>query len=369
MLFTPPWRCLLEAVEKTPVPFFASRGFLRRWLPAAAKKTPVPFFVLLLMSSAAGAQPVGTRAQGMAGAFTAVADDATSVYWNPAGMATGAFVSFVLDYGDGQGRPDEDRSPEGAFDSHAAMLAFTLPPLGLSYYRLGSMVAEPRATVETAGPVREDGRRNVHGLTTSNVGVTLAQSISEYLVVAGTIRYVSGEVTSGTVLESSAGAALDRASGLPQADTSRVDVDAGLMLAVERLRVGFVARNLVRPGFDLPGTDAGEVHMEREVRVGAAWGNGWPGRASLVVSADADVTRRDSPTGERRDVAVGVETWWLGQRLGVRGGVRGSTTGGTRGIVATGLSVAVRNGIFVEGHAAGGDAGERAWGIGVRFTY
>ncbi|MBI5169954.1 MAG: UPF0164 family protein, partial [Candidatus Eisenbacteria bacterium] len=30
--------------------------------------------------------PVGARAVGMGGAFTAVADDATSPYWNPAGM-------------------------------------------------------------------------------------------------------------------------------------------------------------------------------------------------------------------------------------------------------------------------------------------
>src|SRR5258705_16849 len=32
-------------------------------------------------------QPVGARALGMGGAFTAVADDATAPWWNPAGMA------------------------------------------------------------------------------------------------------------------------------------------------------------------------------------------------------------------------------------------------------------------------------------------
>ena len=37
----------------------------------------------------------------MAEAFVAVADDATAIYWNPAGMATGAILSFVLDYGVG----------------------------------------------------------------------------------------------------------------------------------------------------------------------------------------------------------------------------------------------------------------------------
>ena len=58
----------------------------RAWLAAAA---------VLLLAPRAGATkyagefmkiPVGARAVGMGGAFSAVADDATSPYWNPAGM-------------------------------------------------------------------------------------------------------------------------------------------------------------------------------------------------------------------------------------------------------------------------------------------
>ena len=45
----------------------------------------------------AGIEVLGVRAQGMAGAFVAVADDATAVYWNPAGLGTGDFVSLVLE--------------------------------------------------------------------------------------------------------------------------------------------------------------------------------------------------------------------------------------------------------------------------------
>ena len=39
--------------------------------------------------------PVGVRAAGMGGAFTAVADDASAVFWNPGGLASGAFFSVV----------------------------------------------------------------------------------------------------------------------------------------------------------------------------------------------------------------------------------------------------------------------------------
>ena len=39
---------------------------------------------------------IGTRAEGMGGAFVAVADDASAVYWNPAGIATGATFDFQV---------------------------------------------------------------------------------------------------------------------------------------------------------------------------------------------------------------------------------------------------------------------------------
>jgi hypothetical protein len=352
---------------------YAARHFVisnYRFMSPEKIKRPFAGLALLLATSAvAAAQPIGVRAAGLANAFVAVADDASSVYWNPAGMATGAYVSFVLDYGDGGREPESSRSPEGAFSENARLLALTLPPMGLSYYRLSTIVADPQEAAVGETPNREEGRRTVHGLATNNVGLTLAQSINDYVVVAGTVRYVNGEARSGTVEAVGASDALDQAHQVPRKSSSRADVDAGVMVAVGHIRLGLVARNLAAPSFDLPEPDGGTIELERDVRVGAAWGNGWPGTASLIVSFDADLTERDSATGERRDLAAGVETWWFRRRLGVRGGVRGSTSGVARTTAATGMSVAVRNGVYVEAHLATGEAEERSWSVGGRLTF
>ena len=76
---------------------------------------------------------VGVRALGMGGAFTAVADDATSTWWNPAGLASGAFFSAILEYAH-----PEDRPGEGL---RGVSLGF--PALGLAYYRLPLRLISP----------------------------------------------------------------------------------------------------------------------------------------------------------------------------------------------------------------------------------
>src|SRR3954468_21318827 len=88
----------------------------------------IPAFLLLSCSSARAQifESIGIRAQGMGGAFVAVADDATATWWNPAGLAVGPFASSVLEY---------DRVDNPSVERGRA-IAFTIPSLGLSYYRL-----------------------------------------------------------------------------------------------------------------------------------------------------------------------------------------------------------------------------------------
>src|ERR1700738_3282649 len=77
-------------------------------------------------------ETVGTRAQGMGGAFVAVADDATATWWNPAGIAL-SFFSLVTE----RARTTEPSGavpPGPAWRGDTASLAASFPALGLSYY-------------------------------------------------------------------------------------------------------------------------------------------------------------------------------------------------------------------------------------------
>ncbi len=287
--------------------------------------------------------PVGTRASGMAGAFVAVADDATAVYWNPAGVGTGAIVSAVFDAGRFQ-MGSLERQEVAAEGDTAAVIAISATAVGAAYYRSGTYGTATAAEPAVSGPDdREEVRRSVHGLTTSTVGVSLVQSLTEHIIVGVTPKVMRG---------------LDR---------NAFDVDAGVIAWVSRFRFGLVGRNLTTPEFGDDGT--GSVELDRQVTAGAAWGSGWTGISRVIVSVDGDLVTRPTLTGDRRDVAAGVETWWLQQRIGLRGGVRRSTIGDSRGLVTAGFSAGLKPGMLVEAHVARGADDERSWSVGARMTF
>ncbi|HJU41627.1 MAG TPA: conjugal transfer protein TraF [Vicinamibacterales bacterium] len=186
----------------------------------------------------------------------------------------------------------------------------------------------------------------MHALTTSTVGVSLLQSLTDYIVVGATPKIVHAAGSTG------------------------FDVDAGVMIAVRRVRLGAVARNLTSPAFaNATAGEPGEIELSRDVRMGAAWGSGWPGHSRVMVSVDGDLTSRATPLGDRRDVAAGVETWWRDRRLGLRGGVRRSMIGASRAAVAAGVSAGLRPGMLAEAHVVVGQRHERGWSVGVRAGF
>ena len=112
----------------------------------------------------------------MGGAFVAVADDASAVYWNPAGIATGA--TFDLQVSKGR-------------DS-SLFVGAALPVLGASYYRTREVTGLPTVS---GSPDRQNGGSGevqVRTLTTTNFGVTVVQTIVPGLVIGTTARVVRG---------------------------------------------------------------------------------------------------------------------------------------------------------------------------------
>src|SRR4051812_47887995 len=172
------------------------RAFMR--LCILVLRSVLPLIVLLAASvSTVHAQiyeAVGIRAQGMGGAFVAVADDATASWWNPAGVATGAFFSSVLEF-DKLRQPDADRDasgqPQPAWRGEVRTIAAAFPALALSYYRL--RISEVRGPGSTAVPSagREDqgaGEVHLRSLALSQFGATAGQSLGDHFVIASTLK-------------------------------------------------------------------------------------------------------------------------------------------------------------------------------------
>ena len=94
------------------------------------------------------------------------------------------------------------------------------------------------------------------------------------------------------------------------------------------------------------------------------------GSRAWLVAVDADAIAYTTPFGERRVVAVGGEGWVYERRLGLRAGARFNTTGAEEQAYTAGGSVALRPGMFVDGHVVfGGTDDESGWGIGARVTF
>jgi hypothetical protein len=316
--------------------------------------------------SAQSLSEIGPRAPAMA-AFVAVADDGSAVVWNPSGLVFGPLFNLSIDVGRATSESaDIPRFPADAGQQHNTLIALALPPLGVSYARMSSLAVEPRSPAGVGTGDRQEEQVLLRSVVTSALGVTLLQSLGDYVTVGATLKVVrgSGERALGTV--SSWDEGFDRAESLERRGSTRADADIGAMVAWRMVRAGLVIRNVSEPTFD--GGSSHELTLRRHARVGVAWGDRWPGQARTVVAADADTTRVLAVDGERRDVAVGAERW-LGQRLSVRAGVRGSTVGDARPVVSGGASYAVRAGTFVDAFVGAGDRDVRTWGVGVRVAF
>ena len=263
---------------------------------------------MLTLPSPARAQlyeQIGIRAQGMAGAFVAVADDATATWWSPAGLATGAYFNGIIEH-------------SRADDNGSSGVAVAYPALGLSYYRV-----------------------HLRSLVLNQIGATVGHSLGEHLVVGSTVKLLRGDQTRG-------------------------DLDAGATATFGSARVAIVVRHLGAPEV---GTDRNPVELERQVRVGAMYTLTLGGGATVTSAIDADVTKTTTSNGDARHVAAGIEVWprpRFGVRGGVSahttGDVRGAASVGASVAARSGFFV---DGFVTRGD----DTAKTGWGLALRATF
>jgi hypothetical protein len=319
------------------------------------------------LASTADAQtdpPAGVRATGMAGAFVAVADDASAVFWNPAGLATGSYFSVALDDNRLE-TADESSVPH---QRSAFMLAIGLPALGLSYFSTTVTQAAGTVTPELQSGPNAGGEIFVERLATRNVGATLVQSIGRNLAVGATLRLVRGSASSGVIAATDASAFDDFEELFPQKGTTKFDTDLGLMVSGGPAKAGIAVRNAFEPSFSTP--DGQAIALERRIRGGVSLLL----RQAITVAADVDFTKAATSLGEWRDLAIGAEAH-PARRAWVRGGIHWNTAGGDSGpgaapIGSIGASYAIYGSVLADGQVSfGSENGDQGWGIGLRFVY
>jgi F plasmid transfer operon, TraF, protein len=306
---------------------------------------------------------VGTRAQGMAGAFVAVVDDATATWWNPAGLATGAYFSSVLERGRTT-EPGKTRPGGPAWRGDTSAYAVVFPALGLSYYRLRISEIAPAASTADAARDRQDQGTTgigVRSWTTSQFGMSVGQSLGNHLVIASTLKLVRGglAVSSGEA----AGNPLDAAADLDVSMETEADLDLGAMASFGHTRLGLAIKHARQPAF---GEGANRLVLRRQVRAGMAF----VARGTVTVAVDADLSKTATAFGDARHIAAGAEAWLLRRRVGLRGGVSANTVGETSTSTSTGVSLAVRSGTFVDAAlTVGSDRSREGWNLGLRVTF
>lgn len=330
--------------------------------------TVVSAAVLLPHTARAQAiETLGTRPAGMAGAFVAVADDASAVYWNPGGLAAASFFSLVLDRTEGRTATSE---PSAASRS-GFLIALAAPSLGLSYYRLrATTVSGPDLAIEPTRQGRHilgPGEVRLDTLVTHHAGITLVQSIADGIAVGTTLKLVRGTAASGVVRDDDRKALLGDSMELPGRASMKFDADIGVLASSGSLRAGLTIRNVTEPEFDTGGEDT--LGLQRQARAGVAVVPmpGW------ILAADFDLLKNRGAFGEMRDAAFGVEGR-LARRAFARGGVRFNTLGdsaaGRAASTSLGGTYAVKAAFLVDAQVTvGSKRSARGWGIGGRFLY
>ena len=302
------------------------------------------------VASAQSYEIVGVRALGMAGAFVAVADDSTAVYWNPAGLVSGQPVGGNFEWGQFQfGNRDATPNP-GPFEGRSTLWSLGSWPVGLSMGKFQQTVLVPDIS----------GTPSAFNTRTSYLGVTVLQTLVENVVIGSTLKWVRGRTDRALAVGGTVEEALDHGSDLEGDKDDDFDLDLGLMANLNPLRIGLTVRNMLEPKFGHVAEN--EITLKRRARLGVAY----VAPAGLTLAMDFDLDTADLENGPSRIIAFGGEAR-LGPRMAVRSGLRWSTTGAHHMVGAVGGSFMIRPRLWIDGHFSQGGADElRAFSLAMR---
>jgi hypothetical protein len=290
---------------------------------------------LLLARSAAPQERFlhfGAKAAAMSGAFTAVANDTTAFYWNPAGYAFGPAAHGGVHWGES----DMDRGDGTTFADEAAGFS-----LGVTFMGVGGTFFKESSSLAAGDSLAS------RGLETFDLSLSILQSLPlDDLVIAGNIHYLRGE--GHELLESLASLAPEERT--PEAVRGRVlktegetsstaSVDLGALYQPnDWLRLGVMWRRLFEPGFRLPSGE--ELVLPRHARAGAAFF--LPRETTLAF--DFDLTEQGGVDQTWRELSLGVDKRFFEDALSLRAGLRAEAGGaeGARPAFSGGAAVRVR---------------------------
>jgi len=309
--------------------------------------------VLGPVSSAAAQQVLesaGSRALGMGGAFVAVANDATAVYWNPAGLAFGPTAGVTVGWTDFHTGNQLGPPTVGPSERTSKFVSLGTLPVGFSYGKFEESALVPATLL---------GRPQAATFEATEFGATFVQTIVQGLVAGTTVKYVRGSVVTGPIDGTTSGDVLASAAKREAPIDGRWDLDLGTMVDMGKLRVGLLVRNLTQPTFgDIEGT---AVTLQRQSRLGFAI---LP-TSGLSLAIDLDLDKVDLRDGPRRMAAIGGEQR-LG-RLAIRAGTRWNREVGGRAVAAVGGSVLIRQNMWLDAHYTEGHSdSDHGFGFALR---
>ncbi len=294
----------------------------------------------------------------MGGAFTAVANDTTAFYWNPAGYAFGPVVNAGVQWGES----DMDRGDGVTFGDGAAGFS-----LGLTFMGVAGTFAR-----ESTSRLDEDVLSS-RGLETFDLSVSILQSLPiDDLVIAGSVHYLRGE--SHELFESLASLSpgdqtpssiRDRVLATEGEGSSTASVDLGALYQPnDWLRLGLMWRRLFEPGFLLPSGE--EIVLPRHGRAGVAFL--LPGATTL--SLDLDLSSQGGVDEGWRELSLGVDKRVFDEALSLRAGLRAETGSGrgARPAFSAGLGVRIRFVVAEVAYQGSGEGQDEALWFGVTIS-